>query len=1002
MKILKLRFKNIHSLKGEQIIDFTISPLRDAGLFAITGPTGAGKSTILDVITLALFNRVPRFTVKGTESISRNDIEKVGSILTHFTDEAYAEIEYECHNIGYRSKWSISRARTGNLRDYEMELATLADEKIMDLKKSEVPSENERLLGLKYEQFIRSILLSQGDFARFLKSDDKDRAKLLEDITGSQIYREIGKKVFETSKAKEDELKEWRLKSSMIQVLDDDVIKEKQLSIEANRVVLASLGTEISSLDQVIQKVDRKQKLLARLAQYEDVASKLKRQKLDFGLQEQKLVKHQQLDPFRSQLTLWQRDKERLTKLDLQNKENRTKEKAEIEKVNVSLQLLSDITKSKVTEDVFVSTMKELEQRYFELETQLSNIGNAGKTIRERLNQILSKDETYVAPFRALKSVDEQYQAASLRYTELEGYTQRFQGTNLELRDSLNSLQDAIVGLTAQYKDLKSKEELIEENITLQAQNDKTEIEIQRLNVESATIEQKIKDVKSQLDDAQKKKEHWITTATLEDHRNQLVDDEPCPLCGALEHPYAKSLPFKIGENEILITQLTNVYELATANGQKVKKDIAISSASIENNQKRISENLLKIGQIKANYSNLQMSSEEVSLLIIKQKGQKEELEKELKWREEKDFMTGYFSSLKEFTELLMQHKSVKQRREELYSGTDFKGEMDRIQGIYKEAKESLQRLIVTIQNTENDHNTLESELLNISKGLMKGIEGMGYQNLESAIAAILPDDELSIIVKRKEEMTQLETTNLANVKQTKDELLDFSDINPDEKLLNELRSSLADLNAKKDNLHQTNGAIETELKQQESLKITAQNIKNEIKKKEKEFAPIFLLNNLIGDGTGNKYAKFAQNISLKHLISLANHRLQKLTDRYILADTNIEEDLKVMDMYQGNAQRSVKTLSGGETFIVSLAMALSLADMASQNVRLDSLFIDEGFGTLDQETMEVALVTLEKLQSDGNRMIGIISHVESLKERISTQIKLKKDNFGYSTISVE
>jgi exonuclease SbcC len=96
-----------------------------------------------------------------------------------------------------------------------------------------------------------------------------------------------------------------------------------------------------------------------------------------------------------------------------------------------------------------------------------------------------------------------------------------------------------------------------------------------------------------------------------------------------------------------------------------------------------------------------------------------------------------------------------------------------------------------------------------------------------------------------------------------------------------------------------------------------------------------------------------------------------------------------------------VKTLSGGETFIISLAMALSLSDMASKNVRLDSLFIDEGFGTLDPETMEVALITLEKLQSEGNRMIGIISHVESLKERIATQIKVVKSNQGYSTIEI-
>ena len=157
----------------------------------------------------------------------------------------------------------------------------------------------------------------------------------------------------------------------------------------------------------------------------------------------------------------------------------------------------------------------------------------------------------------------------------------------------------------------------------------------------------------------------------------------------------------------------------------------------------------------------------------------------------------------------------------------------------------------------------------------------------------------------------------------------------------------------------------------------------------------------LIGDATGSKYARYAQNLSLKHLIDLANRRLNKLTDRYQLVYTDIESDLTISDMYQGNIRRSVKTLSGGESFIVSLALALSLADMASQNVKLESLFIDEGFGTLDNETLEVAIETLEKLQTESDRIIGIISHVESLKERITTQIKVVKNVGGYASIEL-
>jgi exonuclease SbcC len=129
---------------------------------------------------------------------------------------------------------------------------------------------------------------------------------------------------------------------------------------------------------------------------------------------------------------------------------------------------------------------------------------------------------------------------------------------------------------------------------------------------------------------------------------------------------------------------------------------------------------------------------------------------------------------------------------------------------------------------------------------------------------------------------------------------------------------------------------------------------------------------------------------------------LKNLSDRYLLNKPVGDGPLTVLDQYQGNIQRSVTTLSGGESFLISLALALSLSDMASKNVKLESLFIDEGFGTLDQDTLEIAMNTLEKLQTESQKTVGVISHVETLKERINVQIKLQKDAMGYSSILVE
>lgn len=146
MKILKLRLKNIHSIKGEFLVDFTTEPLASSGLFAITGVTGAGKSTLLDVITLALFNKIPRFAANRQGAISKTEIESLGAVITHFCDDAYAEIDYIAGNKQYRSTWRIGRTRKGDLKDYKMSLADLDSNTFFDLGNREIPLKNEEIL----------------------------------------------------------------------------------------------------------------------------------------------------------------------------------------------------------------------------------------------------------------------------------------------------------------------------------------------------------------------------------------------------------------------------------------------------------------------------------------------------------------------------------------------------------------------------------------------------------------------------------------------------------------------------------------------------------------------------------------------------------------------------------------------------------------------------------------------------------------------------------------
>jgi DNA repair protein SbcC/Rad50 len=220
---------------------------------------------------------------------------------------------------------------------------------------------------------------------------------------------------------------------------------------------------------------------------------------------------------------------------------------------------------------------------------------------------------------------------------------------------------------------------------------------------------------------------------------------------------------------------------------------------------------------------------------------------------------------------------------------------------------------------------------------------------------------------------------------------------------LDELNTGIAELQFNKENVCKELDETKLLLRIQIENKSEVVTIINELEILEKSNLKWELLDRYIGDSEGKKFSTFAQGLTLSRLIALSNKRLAELSDRYLLDKPTEKEDdeLMVLDQYMGNERRSVKTLSGGETFMISLSLALALSDLASRNVKLESLFIDEGFGTLDPETLETALCTLEKLQQEGQKNIGIISHVESIKERISTQIRLQKDSRGFSKIEI-
>jgi len=215
------------------------------------------------------------------------------------------------------------------------------------------------------------------------------------------------------------------------------------------------------------------------------------------------------------------------------------------------------------------------------------------------------------------------------------------------------------------------------------------------------------------------------------------------------------------------------------------------------------------------------------------------------------------------------------------------------------------------------------------------------------------------------------------------------------------LRKTIGQHEQSIENLAKRLGSLEQILIDHERQQKTLKQLQIQLDQQEKECHRWGGLNNLIGSANGNVFRSFAQGLTLNRLIDLSNLHLKSLSDRYVLQRPDAQSlSLNIIDTYQANALRPTRTLSGGESFLVSLSMALGLSDLAGNNIRLESLFLDEGFGALDDDTLEIALNAIERLNNSG-KMIGIISHIESLKDRIPVHIEVSKIAGGISRLDI-
>ncbi|MEM8525538.1 MAG: AAA family ATPase [Bacteroidota bacterium] len=324
-------------------------------------------------------------------------------------------------------------------------------------------------------------------------------------------------------------------------------------------------------------------------------------------------------------------------------------------------------------------------------------------------------------------------------------------------------------------------------------------------------------------------------------------------------------------------------------------------------------------------------------------------------------------------------------------------------QQLQKNFSELSQKLIATKTNLEANQNQLSSikkEGKEIQVKLVEQLSRIGL-SLKKLQELLLPEKEAKILKHYNARLQQQEQEITLTHKEIAQQLQKEQAKKLTEETVETLASQKEDQQKEYDQLQQEIGRLKERLQYNESRTKQLRNLQTALTKQKKEHARWSELNKLIGMRSGKKFRVFAQGLTLQQLVFHANQHLEKLNDRYYIQRRDNEElELEIIDLYQANHIRSMSTLSGGESFLASLALALGLSDLAGKNTLIRSLFIDEGFGTLDEATLDMAITTLENLQASG-KTIGVISHVPALKERIATQIRVNKQGNGYSQIEV-
>jgi exonuclease SbcC len=369
-------------------------------------------------------------------------------------------------------------------------------------------------------------------------------------------------------------------------------------------------------------------------------------------------------------------------------------------------------------------------------------------------------------------------------------------------------------------------------------------------------------------------------------------------------------------------------------------------------------------------------------------------------------------------TQLQQQHDALQQliaERKNLFGTKDPQAEREQLKLTLNNRLTRLEQLRMTFQEKQEQMRLAQSrqeqwqtelakvqaEVSTLTAELHTSVRAHNIDSVDTLVQLFLTDDEATRIESLQKQAERALTESRKLYADTNQELTQELNLALTHTDALTLQNEIRQLEEAIAGLHQHMGSLQLQLRQDAELKAKYREIAAQVEIQQREYLRWDKMAALIGSADGKKFSKFAQGLTLARLTELANRHLGKLNDRYrIFKSPTHDLELQIIDTHQADAVRSMNTLSGGESFLVSLALALGLSDLAGRKAQINSLFIDEGFGTLDADTLDIAITALENLQA-GGKFIGIISHVEALKERIGTQIQVQKQAGGQSTIKV-